>query len=131
MDIFLKITASVLIATIASLVISRYSYDISLLLTILVCCMAMVGMAAYIKPIIDFLEKIVGVGQIDNEIFRILLKTAGIGMISQVSNMICTDAGNQTLGKVLQLAATVVIVCLCIPLFDKMLSLIESVLEAT
>lgn len=128
MDIFLKVTAVVLVTSIATLTISKHGSDISLLLTILVCCMAAISAVSYIKPIIQFMERLVGLGQLEEEIYHILLKTTGIGMISRIAAMICSDAGNQTLGKTLQFVATAVILCICVPLLDRMLSLIETVL---
>lgn len=128
MDIFLKITAGFLITSVVTLTIAKQNSDISLLLMIFVCCMAVISAISYFSPIIQFMERLVSVGQIEEDIFRILLKTAGIGIVSQIASMICSDAGNQTLGKTLQLVATSVILCICIPLFDKILILIETVL---
>ena len=128
MEIFLKVTAVILVTSVATLTISKQGSDISLLLTILVCCMVTISAVSYIKPIIQFMERLVGIGQVEEEIYRILLKTTGIGLISRIASMICSDSGNQTLGKTLQFIATTVILCICVPLLDKMLSLIETVL---
>lgn len=128
MEIFLKVTAGIMITTVVTLTISKQSSDISLLLTILVCCMAVIAAINYIKPVFGFMERLVEVGQIEGDIFRILLKTSGIGIISQIVTLICADSGNQTLGKTLQLVASAVILCLCVPLLDRILILIETVL---
>ena len=128
MDIYLKVTAGVLLATIVTLVLARQNSDISLLLTILVSCMAVIVTVNYMKPVINFLERLVDVAEIEGEIFRTLLKTAGIGLISQFACMICADAGNQTLGKTLQFVTTAVMLYLCIPLLNRILVLIETVL---
>ena len=125
---FLKIAAGILITTIVTLAISKKSADISTLLTILVCCMAVITAINYIRPVIDFMERLVSIGDIEMDIFQILLKTAGIGIISHVVSLVCADAGNQTLGKTLQFVATAIILCLCIPLLDRVLILIETVL---
>ena len=128
MDIYLKVTAGVLLATIVTLVLARQNSDISLLLTILVSCMAVIVTVNYMKPVINFLERLVDVAEIEGEIFRTLLKTAGIGLISQFACMICADAGNQTLAKTLQFVTTAVILYLCVPLLNRILVLIETVL---
>ena len=130
MDIFLKITAGVLIATIVTLTISKHSSDISLLLTVLVCSMVLIAAVTYLNPVIEFINRLAKLGEVDDEIFQILLKTAGIGLISQIASSICIDGGNQSLGKALQFAATTVIMCLCVPLLNRVLQLIETVLES-
>ena len=128
MDVFLKVTAGVLITTIVTITISRHSSDISLLLTMFVCCMVLLVAVTYLKPVIEFMQKLVNVGGIDNEVFNILLKSTGIGLISQIACTICSDSGNQSLGKALQYISSTTILYLSLPLLDRLLQLIEKVL---
>ena len=128
MDIFLKVTAAILLSAILSLVLSKQGADISLLLTIAVSCMILIAALTYIKPILDFSRKLVTIGGIRTELLEILLKVVGIGMISQIAGLICADSGNQSLGKALQIMTIAVILCLSIPVLEEMLSLIETVL---
>lgn len=128
MDIFLKVTAAILLAAILTLVLSKQGAEISLLLTIAVSCMILIAALTYIKPILDFSRKLVTIGGIRTELLEILLKVVGIGMISQIAGLICADSGNQSLGKALQIMTIAVILCLSIPVLEEMLSLIETVL---
>ena len=112
MDIFLKITAAILLSAILSLVLSKQGADISLLLTIVVSCMILTAALTYIKPILNFSRKLVAIGGIRTELLEILLKVVGIGMISQITGLICKDSGNQSLGKALEIITFVVIICL-------------------
>lgn len=128
MDIFLKVTAAILLSAILSLVLSKQGAEISLLLTIAVSCMILIAALTYIKPILDFSRKLVTIGGIRTELLEILLKVVGIGMISQIAGLICADSGNQSLGKALQIMTIAVILCLSIPVLEEMLSLIETVL---
>lgn len=128
MDIYLKVTAGILITVILGLVLSKQSADISLLLTVCVCSMAVLSVSVYIKPVLDFANRLVEIGQLEHEFLNVLLKVVGIGLISQIAGLICADAGNQTLGKALQIITTVVMLCVSVPLLDEILSLIETVL---
>ena len=128
MDIFLKVTAAILLAAILTLVLSKQGAEIYLLLTIAVSCMILIAALTYIKPILDFSRKLVTIGGIRTELLEILLKVVGIGMISQIAGLICADSGNQSLGKALQIMTIAVILCLSIPVLEEMLSLIETVL---
>ena len=128
MDIYLKVTAGILITVILSLVLSKHGADVSLLLTICVCSMVILAASAYIKPILDFADRLAQVGQLNIEMLDVLRKVVGIGLVSQIAGFICTDAGNQTLGKALQIITIVVILCVSVPLFQEILSLIEAVL---
>ena len=128
MDIFLKVSAGILITAILSLAISGQNKDISLSLTILVCCMSMLTITSYLEPILDFARKLIQVGKLKNDYLQVLMKIVGIGVISQVAGFICRDAGNQSLAKVLQIVTTTVVLCICIPLLEEILALIETVL---
>ena len=128
MDIYLKVTAGILMTAILSIVLSKQGADISLLLTICVCSMVILAASVYFKPILEFANRLIEVGQLNDALLGVLLKVVGIGLISQIAGFICADAGNQSLGKALQILTTAVILCLSVPLLEEMLSLIESVL---
>jgi stage III sporulation protein AD len=128
MAIFLKVTAGILIASTLSLVLVRQNSAIALLLTICVCCMVLVAAGSYLRPIIEFIHRLVQIGNINSEWVQILLKVVGIGLISQIVTLIWSDAGNQSLGKALQIVAAAVILCVCIPVMEQMLTDIETIL---
>ena len=128
MDIYLKVTAGILITAILSLVLSKHGADRSLLLTICVCSMVVLAASAYIRPILVFADRLAQVGQLNHEMLNVLQKVVGIGLVSQIAGFICTDAGNQTLGKALQIITTAVILCVSVPLLEEILSLVEAVL---
>lgn len=128
MDVFLKVTAGVLIAVILCLVLSNQRADLSLLLAICVCCMVMLSAASYLQPILLFANRLIQVGMLNDELLNVLLKVTGIGLVSQIAGLICSDAGNQSLGKALQILTTTVVLCVCVPLFEEILSLIEAIL---
>lgn len=128
MDVFLKVTAGILITAILSLVLSRNGADISLLLTICVCSMVVFAALSYLKPVLEFARRLIQVGQLSSELLDVLLKVVGIGLISQIAGLICADAGNRSLEKALQIATTAVILCISIPLLEEILSLLETIL---
>lgn len=128
MDIFLKVTAGVLITAFLSLVMGRNSTGISLLLTIFVCSLVVIVALSYFRPVVDLLHRLVQIGQLGNDLLSILLKIVGISLISQIAGFICIDTGNQTLGKALQIITTAAILCVCVPLLEQILQLIENVL---
>ena len=92
----------------------------------------MVAAAAfsYLKPIVDFLKSLQVLGQLNWEMVQILLKTVGIGLITEITALICTDMGNASLGKSLQILSVAVILWLSLPLFQRLLDLLDAVLGA-
>lgn len=128
MDIFLKVTIAVLITAIISLILSKQCPEISLLLTIVVCCSVVIVMVSYLQPVIEFSGRLVQLGQLSTDMLNVLLKVTGIGIISQIAGLICSDAGNQSLSKILQILTIVVILCVSVPLLEEVITLIENVM---
>ena len=130
MDIFIKASAIALVSVVLGIILSKQNKDISLLLTVSVCCAIAVAAFSYLHPIIDFFRTLKEIGKLDSQLFSILLKAVGIGLLSEVAALICADFGNSALGKTLQLLSTIVILWISLPLFNNLIELIQRILEA-
>ena len=128
MDIFLKVTAGIMIATVLSLALVKQNSEISLLLTICVCAMVVLAAATYLNPVLDFAQRLISIGNLDNQLLSILLKIVGIGLISQIAGLVSADAGSQSLAKALQILTTAVLLSISVPLLNEILSLLDGVL---
>ena len=127
MDAFLKIAAAVLLTAVASLTVTKREKEISLLLTVAVCCMTAAAGAAYLQPVLEFLRQLEETGNLDHQFLTILLKCAGIAMVTEMAVLICRDAGNEPLGKGLQLLSAAVILWLSLPLLSGLLTIILNI----
>lgn len=128
MDTFVKATGAVLIALILSLVLSKQGKDFSLLLTVAVCSAVSIAALNYLSPVIDFFARLQSIGELDPTFIKILLRSVGIGLIAEISCLICADVGNAALGKTLQILAGAVVLWMSIPLFTNIIELIEEIL---
>ena len=70
------------------------------------------------------------IGQFDPQLFAILIKAVGVGILSEITGTICIDAGNSALAKTLHLMATAVIIWISLPLLNSFIQMIENILEA-
>lgn len=128
MEMFLKSAAGILIALIFCAILAKQGKDISLLLTVSVCCMITVATVHYLKPVIDFIHKLKSIGQLDDDMLAIILKITGIAMIGEITGLVCDDAGNAALGKTLQTLTAAVVLWMSVPLFDSLLELVQEIL---
>ena len=128
MELFLKAISGAFVAIAMCLVISKHGKEGVILISVAMCCMIASVAMTYLQPAISFFSRMEQTGNLDPEIMRILLKATGVAILSEISSLICADAGNGTLGKTLQLLATAVILWLSLPLFSKLLSLIDNIL---
>ncbi len=130
MDIFLKAASGILIALVLYLVLIKQNKDISTLLTVAVCCLVGVSAVTYFQPVIQFLSKLQLLGNINSDMLGVILKAVGIALLSEITSLICADAGNSSLGKILQMTASAVILWISLPLFTSLIELIEKILES-
>lgn len=125
---YIKWAAVVLIGLILSLVIGRQSRDMSLLLTLAVCVLVSIAALTFLEPVLDLLRELRRLGNLSGEAISILLKAAGIGLLSELASLICADAGEGAMGRALQILSNAAILWLSLPLFQQILTMIEGVL---
>ena len=127
MELFLQATALCMIAVILAMVV-RQNREMGVLLSLGVCaavCTAAVGM---LRPVIEFLRELRSTGNLDSGFLGILLKCAGIGLISELAVLICTDAGESAMARAVQMIANTAILLLSLPLLRKIVAILEEVL---
>lgn len=126
MALFWKAAAGILIALLLGL--SLKNQDTGLLLTLAVCVMAIGTALVYLEPVLDFLRELEAWSSFQSDILTILLKALGIGLTAELAAAVCSDAGNSSLCKAVQLLGNVTILYLSLPIFRMMLQLIHQIL---
>ena len=116
---------------ILTLVVGRQSKDLSLLLSLAVCVLLCLGAMEFLEPVTEFLSELRQLGELDSDAVSILLKCAGIGMLSELAGLLCADVGEGALGKALQLCSNAAILWLSLPLLRQVLTMIGEVLAKT
>lgn len=127
----MRFAAAALMGLILTLVVGRQSKDLSLLLSLAVCVLLCLGAMEFLEPVTEFLAELRKLGELDSEAVSILLKCAGIGMLSELAGLLCADAGEGAMGKALQLCSNAAILWLSLPLLRQVLTMIGEVLVKT
>lgn len=125
---YLRWTAAVLIGLILSLVISKQSKDMSLLLTLAVCVLVCLGALEFLEPVTELLRELRRLGGLDSEAVSILMKASLIGLLSELMGLICADVGEGALGKALQILSNAAVLWLSIPLLRQLITMVGEVL---
>lgn len=128
MVLFWKAAAAALITVILGLALGKQSQDISLMLTMAASTMLCVLALTFLEPVLEFLWELEELCGLQEDMLVILLKAAGIGLVTQIAALICTDSGNASLGKTLNILGTGVILYLSLPILRSMLELIRKIL---
>ncbi len=128
MDGFWKAAAAILLTVILALAVGKQEKDISVLLSMAVCCLAGVVAISYLEPVVDLMRELGELGEVSGNTLGILMKAVGIALVSEIAGMLCSDAGNGSLGKMLQMLGSAAILYLSIPIFRGLLTLIQEIL---
>ena len=128
MSIFVKASALALIVSVLYQMVSGRNKEIGMLLLVLGSCVILITAVSYIEPVFAFIRKLQTLGKLNNEMLEILLKSVGIGLLAEISVLVCNDMGNASMGKTLQILATAAILWLSLPMFNSLLDLIGNLL---
>ncbi len=130
MNEFLQISAGTILAVIVIITLKKQNGDFAAALSILVCGMILSFSMQFFEPIVSFVLELCQKAQIKDELFAILLKNIGIGLVAEIAVLICNDSGNSSLGKALQILSVAVILGLSVPLMRELMMLVENVVGA-
>lgn len=125
---FFQICTLAIVAVILILTLEKHEKQIGMMLGLLVCCVVLSAAVSYLRPVSVFLSQLEALSGLDHELIGVLLKAVGIGIVSEIANMICVDSGNSSLGKAVHLLGISVILWLSIPLFSALLELLQEIL---
>ena len=128
MERFFQATAGVMAAIILWVILSRQGKEYALILSVGACCLVMVVMLRFLQPVLELLARLQDLGGLQQEWLSILLKAVGIGLITEMGTLICSDAGNVALGKTLQILGAAAVLWLSIPLVNGLIALLEQIL---
>lgn len=123
MDGYMKAVGATLVAVIMILILGRQSKDLAVVLSMAACAMGALVMLTYAAPVLEFLTDLSVRARLEKGLFQLLLKAVGVGMLGEIGALVCADAGNSSLGKILQMLSGAVILWLSVPLFESLLQL--------
>lgn len=129
MDLFWKAAALALVTAILSLAVGNQEKHTAILLGIAGCCLIGICGASYLKPILNLVREVEAAANIENGMLGILLKTVGITLTAEIAGAICSDAGNSSLSKMLQILCSGAVLFLAIPIFQSVWTLLTEIME--
>ena len=128
MDRFVQVLAGVLLAVILGIALNKQGKDMTLVLTVAVCCMVLTVVLSFLEPVVDFVEQLRVLGRLDSDMVRIMIKAVGISLVGEISALICADAGNAAMGKAVQMLTAAAVLWLALPLMQGLLDLVQRML---
>ena len=127
MQTFLQVAVIGLLTVIFTNLLRKNNAEIGIILSLVACFLIAIGVVQIAKPLIEFMSRLRSLSGLDAEYMQPLLKTIGIGLLTQISSNVCTDAGEKAIAKLIEICGTVLSLYLAVPLMEAVLQMLESI----
>lgn len=128
METILKICAVSAVCGVICAMLRRYSPGHAILVSLLCGAAAAAAALRLFTPVLDFMKRLQKLTGMESAVFSPLLKTAAIGILSEVSSAFCQDAGEAALGKIVALCGTILSTVCLLPLALLVLELLQTMI---
>lgn len=129
MSLFFQAIACLLVGLVFSVLMNRQGSFSGLLLGITVCILIMIAAINYLQPVMELMKQLQQSFSFDQKMLPVILKTVGIGLITELTALLCADGGNSAMGRAVEILACAVILWLSIPLMNSLLELVLNIAE--
>lgn len=128
MSEFWKASSLILLTVILSLSVGRTERDLAAVLGMVALCIGGCAAVTILEPVLDYLRELQFDFHLPQELVSALLKAVGITLAAELSAAVCSDAGNTSLGKTLQILGNAVVLSLSIPIFRALMLIIKEMM---
>lgn len=128
MELLGKAVSLTLISVILIAILDRQGKEYGLLITLTACTMIGILCTSFWTSVYSFLKELEVIGNLPGDMLRILLKALSIGLTVETATLVCMDAGNAALGKLLKMFGSAAILSICIPMLKSLLNLLQQLL---
>ena len=125
---FLKIAGICLCAALLSAVLDRRDHALAMAIGVLCCAAALIGCIRTVRPAVRFFAELSELSNLDNTLFSPMIKTVGIGIVTQISSAVCADCGQKAMAKTAELCGICASVVICLPLLRAALEVIRQMM---
>lgn len=88
-------------------------------------------LAGTFSPLVSVLDSVTAIAESTgfSVYSSVILKSMGIGILAQTTADVCRDSGVATIATKVEFAAKIIILLLCVPLLETLMSLIKGFLK--
>lgn len=110
------------------IITGKQNKDIALILSIAGTIAVSAISVSFLTPVIDYMKQLSQAASFSTAHLNVLMKATGVGLVAELAATVCSDSGNSSLGNVIRLMSSAVILWLSVPVFQALMKLIGSIL---
>ncbi len=104
--------------------LKKHSAEQAMLLTLAVTAFVVLRCASVAVPLLDTLETLFERAGIESVYIEILLRTVAASLVTRVCADLCRDGGSQALATLVEIAGTVAVLLISLPLLEAVAELL-------
>lgn len=128
MEVMMKISAVAVLGAVLCTLLRQNEKAVALGVSILACTVVLVLGFRFFQPIWSIVEKLKELSGLSEGVTKPLFKVVGIGILTQIAGNVCSEAGEASLAKAVEISGTVLAVYASLPLLASVLSLVEKLI---
>jgi len=128
METFWKAIAVIILTVILGVTLGKTEKDISVVLSVTACSIIMIIAMQYLEEVIAFLWQLSSKESEQIPSIIIILKITGVALVTELTTLISSDAGNSSLGKAVEILGNAAILNLALPLLETFLTILQELM---
>lgn len=125
MEVLLKAASVCLLSVLLTLSLGSKNKEFGSLICIAAVLLTSLMAVKLLEPLFDFIHQLELIESLPTACMQLLLKAAGIGLLSEMASNLCSQGGSSQLGKAVEFIGAVLIVDLSLPIYTQLLELIR------
>ncbi len=117
------------ITAVTSLSLRRYNAEISFAVAVIGAVLMFSSVIINISSTFDTVKNVISSADIDYKYVGIMLKCAGICILTEFACDLCSDAGQKALAANVSLAGKVLVITAALPMYQDILNIVISLID--
>ena len=120
-----KFAAMAIVCALLCTVLKQHGAELSSVLALAGCVGLLIAALTVLSPVMTFLRRLSGLAGINAALLAPVLKAAAVGLLTQLTESFCKDAGQQALAKAVELGGGVLALYALLPLASSVAELLQ------
>ena len=120
-----KFAAMAIVCTLLCTVLKQHGAELSSVLALAGCVGLLIAALTVLSPVMTFLRRLSGLAGINAALLAPVLKAAAVGLLTQLTESFCKDAGEGALAKAVELCGGILALYALLPLASSVAELLQ------